>query len=237
MRHTSTPPSLARLSWPLVLALATCPASCSREPHAGDGGTTGTSEPGGSAGSPGSGGSSGPGGGGGAPSCANAQVQKCKQGTTAVGTIVHGTVFDVYEGAPVVAAFVEGGQVWQTATTSVNGGRFDLDLYIWGSCAIVGQKLTAGGAAFVDVDGDAVCDPGKDVVFVWPTVSSMDGTCGLLALTPASPRCSFSTTSGSDELAAAKAVCPAIGACLGFCGTGGQGAGGASVTCTGGGAM
>jgi len=212
----------------------------------GTAGTTGGGGTGGAAGTLGAGGRGGTGGTGGMSgtsgagnTCAsgvpNGGPGGCTQGTTSVGTVVHAQSFTAYEGRMVKAAFTEGGEV-RTATTSVTNGAFDLDFLFASMTCNLGADTAAGGALYIDVDGNSSCNPTTDFVFVWGARGGPAGTCRPIALTPQSAKCdsltSFFPRSDEPALSAAQAVCPAVGNCLDFCEPQTQGTGGStSVYC------
>jgi hypothetical protein len=108
----------------------------------------------------------------------------------------------------------------RSATTSVTDGEFTLDFLFASPTCNLGANAFAEGAFFIDVDGDAQCDPARDQLFVWNAFGGPAGTCRELSLSPASPRCAEAPDAAVSEamLVAAQSVCPAVGACLDFCG-------------------
>ena len=151
-----------------------------------------------------------------------------------VGSVVHARGFTGYESRTVNAVFAVGDERL-TTTTTVRGGAFDLDFLFAITDCNLGANSYAGGAFTIDVDGDGTCDPTVDRVFVWGASGGPPGTCRPIDVTPQSPACNLSTYGGnSDALAAAQAVCPAVGSCLALCSPPTSGAGGAPALCGGG---
>jgi hypothetical protein len=148
------------------------------------------------------------------------------QGTLSVGTIVHATGFDAYEGKSVSASLATPG-VLRSSTTSIVGGAFDFNFVIPGPCGLGGSSGYAVGAVYVDVDGDDVCDPRTDLVFVWDTWSVVGEACRVVKLTPDVMDCPIEAGGVNAP------VCRAEGTCLDFCGS--PSASGGTVLCAAGG--
>jgi hypothetical protein len=154
----------------------------------------------------------------------------CPQGTSAVGSVVHATGFGAYESRAVRAAFTQsvGAGPTISRTTRVSQGAFDVDVLFANDGCNLGATSFAGGALYIDANGDGRCDPAVDFLFVWVATGGPPGTCNPVDLTPTSEHCSLGSYRNDLALAAAQAVCPAVGSCLGICGAGNTGAGGSS---------
>jgi len=156
---------------------------------------------------PGKGGSDASGGAGGSPAAC------CPGGGQIAATVVHGRGFTAYEGRAVTAVFLDGTHVAATQATSVSGGAFDLQFPADGACAD-GGSVSGAGALYIDADGDGVCNPATDYLYVWPAFGTA-GTCGTIDLSPQSINCGGGTDNPYFMLyEAAQAVCPATGECL-----------------------
>jgi hypothetical protein len=190
---------------------------------AGTNGAAGTTGAGGRGGAGGAGGMSGTSGAGstcasGVPSGAGGG---CTQGTSSVGTVVHAQGFTAYDGRAVKAAFTRGGGgEIRTAETLVQNGVFNLDFLFATTTCNLGGNSTAGGALYIDIDGNSTCNPAADFVFVWGATGGPPGTCFPVTLTPQSEQCASLDFPGTADaaLTAAQSVCPAVGNCLDFCG-------------------
>jgi hypothetical protein len=154
----------------------------------------------------------------------------CTQGTASVGSIVFGGGFDAYEGRTVSAAF---GPL--TRATTIRNGSFGFDFLLATTTCNLGGGPSVGGALFIDANGDGACDLADDLVFAWVGRGGPSGTCDSTTFTPTGPRCTLAYPGDTSALAAAQAVCPAVGSCFDFCGPQNTGTGGfASICSTGG---
>jgi hypothetical protein len=59
---------------------------------------------------------------------------------------------------------------------SVRSGAFDLDFLFPSTACNLGAPTFAGGAFFIDADGDSSCDPANDFVFAWGATGGPAGT-------------------------------------------------------------
>jgi hypothetical protein len=226
----------ALLATILVAMCAGCGGRTGTANGQGGGGAGGSTGSGASAGAAGSSNVGGQAGASGVPlstHCADGLPPNppgCKHGAQAVGSVVKGSAFGAMVGAPVHAAFTWGGGMVVTDATTVAGdGTFAFDLLLAiGECDIAGAAIHAGGALFVDVDANGVCDPATDVVFVWTAKGGNGGTCAPVPVMPGAA-CSVTAAGAMLALTAAQAVCPAIGGCLAGCTA--LGAGGAAGLC------
>jgi hypothetical protein len=150
----------------------------------------------------------------------------CSQGTISVGSIVHGQGFQAYEGRPVTAAF---GVL--TGATTIANGSFNFDFLLASTTCNLGGDSSAGGAVFIDANGDGTCDLADDLVFAWVARGGPGGTCASTTFTATGPRCVLAYPGDTGALAAAQAVCPGVGNCFDFCGPQNTGTGGFASLC------
>ena len=132
-----------------------------------------------------------------------------------------GSGFPLADGTPVHATLRDDvGDGAERRDGVVQRGQFVIDYPRPCTCYSGGGGI-AGAALYADVDGDGYCNPAVDQVYVWTVSAAGAGTHLEIALTPNTARC---TDIASPEhrdllLQAAQELCPAIGSCLGFCGS------------------
>jgi hypothetical protein len=169
-------------------------------------------------------GNGGPGGAGGAAGGAGAPADCCPTAAPYMAQpivdVIRAQAFTAYEGRPVKAAFVYSttGRPTETRTreTSVSGGAFDLDFQTDDPICPGPGSAGGTGAIFIDVDGDGVCNPSTDYLYLWSGLATKGSRCATFDLTPQSAPCGGEDADANFYafLDAAKAVCPAIKDCL-----------------------
>ena len=141
----------------------------------------------------------------------------CPDGGQPFASVVHGRGFSAYEGRPVQAILLYSTTTVPNRvanqTTTVSGGTFDLDFAAAGGSCNDTSRATGGGAIYIDSDGDGVCDPAVDYLYVWPAFDAMGSNCGTIDLSPQTPKCA-APIPDATALYAAVSVCPATRGCL-----------------------